>query len=152
MKPMVKNLLLLIAAVLFFGLNTSAWAGDGGFRNGPDGLRIKDLKKGQGPEAVAGQVATIHFVGWIDKQGARGKEIFNSRRQHGGPVSFVIGTEGVMDAWNEGVTGMKQGVKRMLLVPSSMAWGGRKVDAAVPANTAMMFHLELINLEDLPES
>jgi len=95
-------------------------------------------------------VATIHFVGWIDEQGARGKEIYNSRNQ-GQPVSFVIGTKGVMQGWNEGVIGMRPGGKRMLLVPPSMAWGGRKIEDVIPANAAMMFRIELLKLENNSE-
>lgn len=150
MKPMVKNIFLLSAIFLSFGLAAGAWASEEAFQAGTGGLRFKDLQLGQGPAAVAGQVATIHFVGWIDEQGARGKEIYNSRAQ-GQPVSFVIGAAGVMQGWNEGVIGMRPGGKRLLLVPPSMAWGGRKIDGVVPADAAMMFRIELISLEDISE-
>lgn len=150
MKPMVKNLLLISTLVLSFGFTAGTWAEEAAFQAGPGGLRFKDLQVGQGPAAVAGQVATIHFVGWIDEHGARGREIYNSRNQ-GQPVSFVIGTEGVMQGWNEGVIGMQAGGARMLLVPPSMAWGGRQIDDVVPANAAMMFRIELIKLETLVE-
>ena len=126
---------------------TGAWAADEGFRSAAGGLRIKDLQPGQGNGAVVGQVATIHFVGWIDEQGARGRELYNSHSQ-GQPVSFVIGTDGVMQGWNEGVLGMKPGGKRMLLVPPGMAYGARKIEGVVPENTALMFRIELISLDD----
>jgi FKBP-type peptidyl-prolyl cis-trans isomerase len=132
--------------VVRFVVTTGTWAADDTFRAGVGGLRIKDLQVGKGVAAVSRQVATIHFSAWIDKQGVRGKEVFNSRNQ-GQPVSFVIGTDGVMQGWNEGVIGMKAGGKRMLLVPPSMAWGNRKIDDVVPANAAMMFRIELISLE-----
>ncbi len=105
---------------------------------------------GQGSAAVAGQVATIHFVGWLDEKGTRGREIYNSRNQ-GQSVSFVIGTEGVMQGWNEGVIGMRPGGKRMLLVPPSMAWGDREVEGVVPAHAAMMFRIELISLKNVSD-
>jgi FKBP-type peptidyl-prolyl cis-trans isomerase len=63
-------------------------------------------------------------------------------------VSFVIGTDGVMKGWNEGVLGMKPGGKRMLLVPPGMAYGARKVDSVIPENASLMFRIELIGLED----
>jgi len=149
MKPMVKKLFLIAMLALSFGL-ASAWAADDAFQAGPGGLRFKDLQLGQGPAAEAGQVATIHFVGWIDEHGKRGREIYNSRSQ-GQPVSFVIGTDRVMQGWNEGVIGMQQGGQRLLLVPPSMAWGAREIDGVVPANAAMMFRVELIKLEDVSE-
>jgi FKBP-type peptidyl-prolyl cis-trans isomerase len=150
MKPMVKKLMWITAIVLTIGLGVSAAADDGAFQAGPGGLRFKDLQLGEGPAAVEGQVATIHFVGWIDDHGARGKEIYNSRSQ-GRPVSFVIGTDGVMQGWNEGVKGMKPGGQRLLLVPPSMAWGGRAIDDVIPANAAMMFRIELISLENVSD-
>jgi len=147
MKPMVKKILFILMLVFSFGLVTDTWSADEAFQAGVGGLRFKDLQLGQGPAAVAGQVATIHFVGWIDENGTRGKEIYNSRKQ-GQPVSFVVGTDGVMQGWNEGVIGMKPGGKRMLLVPPSMAWGARAIDGVVPANTPMMFRIELISLKN----
>ena len=92
-------------------------------------------------------VATVHFIGWLDENGVRGREIYNSRSQ-GRPVSFVIGTDGVMPGWNEGVVGMKPGGSRMLLLPPAMAFGERQVEEVVPANAPMMFRIELVSLED----
>lgn len=150
MKPMVKKLFLMATLVLSFGLAAGTWAADGAFQAGPGGLRFKDLQLGQGQTAVTGQVATIHFIGWLDEHGQRGREIYNSRNR-GQPVSFVIGTDRVMQGWNAGVIGMKPGGQRLLLVPPSMAWGGRAVDDVVPANAAMMFRIELISLENISE-
>lgn len=147
MKAMLKKILLLATIVFAAGLAGSVWAAEEAFQAGPGGLRFKDLQPGQGPVATVGQVATIHFVGWLDEHGTRGKEIYNSRNQ-GQPVSFVIGTQGVMQAWNEGVIGMRPGGTRMLLVPPSMAWGERQIEDVVPANAAMMFRIELIRLDN----
>lgn len=135
----------VLTILLFLAVVSGAFAADDAFRSGPNGLRIKDLQLGQGPVAETGQVATIHFVGWIDEQGARGREIYNSRAQNH-PVSFVIGTDHVMQGWNEGVIGMKPGGRRMLLVPPGMAYGNREVEG-IPANTSLMFRIELIDVK-----
>ena len=141
---------LVLALLLCAGTIAGAWAADEGFTSAAGGLRYKDLKVGEGAGAVTGQIATIHFRGWLDEQGARGREFYNSYTE-GQPVSFVIGTSGVMQGWNEGVLGMKPGGKRILLVPPGMAYGTREVEGVVPANAALMFHIELIGLED-PDS
>jgi FKBP-type peptidyl-prolyl cis-trans isomerase len=140
----MKKIAVMLA--LFLLTTAGAWAVDDAFRSAAGGLRVKDLQLGQGPAAVTGQVATIHFVGWIDEHGVRGRELYNSRAR-GEPVSFVIGTDGVMQGWNEGVLGMKPGGKRMLLVPPGMAYGKRKVEG-VPDNASLMFRIELIKLEE----
>lgn len=146
MKKVVKRIFAVALLILSFGISSGALAVDESFRAAAGGMRIKDLQMGQGAVAAHGQVATIHFIGWIDEKGARGREVFNTRNQ-GQPVSFVIGTDGVMQGWNEGVLGMQAGGKRMLLVPPGMAWGERAIEGVVPANTAMMFRFELIDLE-----
>jgi hypothetical protein len=68
------------------------------------------------------------------------------------PVSFVIGTDGVMKGWNEGVLGMKPGGKRMLLVPPGMAYGAREIEGVAPENASLMFRIELLKLEAPPGS
>lgn len=138
----ITVVLLALCVLMTAGVS----AADDAFRSAAGGLRIKDLQLGQGPAAVDGQVATIHFVGWIDEHGVRGRELYNSRSR-GEPVSFVVGTDGVMQGWNEGVLGMKPGGKRMLLVPPGMAYGKRKVEG-VPENASLMFRIELIAVEN----
>jgi len=145
MKVAIARKLALVV-LLCMASSVGAWAADQAFRDGAGGMRLKDLQVGQGNGAVVGQVATIHFVGWIDEKGVRGREIYNSRAR-GEPVSFVIGTDGVMQGWNEGVLGMKPGGKRMLLVPPGMAYGKRQVEN-IPENSSLMFRIELIGLEE----
>ncbi|MBT8048271.1 MAG: FKBP-type peptidyl-prolyl cis-trans isomerase [Xanthomonadales bacterium] len=145
MKFVATHKIAMVLALCMVTI-TGAWSAEQAFRNAAGGLRIKDLQTGQGNVAIAGQVATIHFVGWIDERGVRGREIYNSHAR-GEPVSFVIGTDGVMQGWNEGVLGMKPGGKRMLLVPPGMAYGKRKVEN-IPENASLMFRIELVSLEE----
>jgi FKBP-type peptidyl-prolyl cis-trans isomerase FkpA len=141
-RKLVPAVLLVLSCLL-----TLPVAADEAFRAGPGGLRMKDLQAGQGMQAQEGMVATIHFIGWLDERGARGREIFNSRAE-GRPISFVIGTDKVMPAWNAGVLGMRPGGARLLLVPPAMAYGDRAIEDVVPANAPLMMRLELLQLEN----
>lgn len=138
-----------VAALILALAPLSIWAQDAAFRAGPDGLRIKDLQIGQGAEAQEGMLATIYFIGWLDDHGQRGREFYNARAE-ARPVSFVIGTDKVMPAWNAGVIGMRPGGTRMLLVPPAMGFGERGVDDKVPPNTPLMLRIELVSLEESP--
>lgn len=137
-------LLLVLSTLLAL---PSAALAEEAFRAGPGGLRLKDLQLGDGAMAQTGMVATIHFSGWVDDNGARGREIYNSRAE-GHPVSFVIGTDGVMQGWNAGVIGMQPGGARMLLIPPGLAYGNRSIEGVIPANASLMFRIELLRLED----
>jgi FKBP-type peptidyl-prolyl cis-trans isomerase len=112
----------------------------------PSGLEYKDLKIGSGVEAKPGDTATIHFVGWIDENGKRGREIYNSRKERK-PVSFVIGSDKVLQGWNEGVIGMKAGGTRLLRIPPELGYGEKAVEDVVPSDSYLQFIIELFEVK-----
>ena len=143
----MRQLKMFLAVFVLASLGATGVQAEPPFRDAAGGMKIKDLQSGEGAGAVEGQIATIHFIGWIDEGGTRGRELYNTHRE-GQPVSFVIGTSGVMEGWNEGVLGMKPGGKRMLLVPPGMAYGNRAIEGVAPANASLMFRFELVELRD----
>jgi len=119
------------------------------FQVTPNGVQYKDLKPGSGETAAVGDVAIMNFTGWLDDAGKKGKEFYDSRRQ-GKPVAFVIGTDWIMQGWNEGVIGMRPGGKRLLRVPPALGYGARGVQDLVPPDTPLIFIIDLIDLEKQP--
>jgi FKBP-type peptidyl-prolyl cis-trans isomerase FkpA len=91
----------------------------------------------------------VHVAGWLDRSGAQGKQLFDTH-DRGKPVSFLIGTDKVMEGWNEGVVGMLPGGRRLLMIPSELAYGNRQVDDSVPANAKLILIIELLSLEENP--
>jgi FKBP-type peptidyl-prolyl cis-trans isomerase len=118
-----------------------------GFQTTDGGVKYRDLQVGSGAEAALGQIAEIHVAGWLDKNGAQGKQLFDTH-DRGKPVSFLIGTDKVMEGWNEGVVGMQPGGRRLLMIPAELAYGDREVDDVVPANAKLILIIELLSLED----
>ena len=139
----IHNTTLLLC--LFLLCSGFALAADN-FKTTAQGAQYKDLKTGEGATADIGDVATIHFIGWLDNNGAKGKEFFNTRKQNK-PASFVIGTDKVMPGWNEGVIGMKQGGKRLLKLPPALGYGSKGVQEIVPPNARLILIIELVRLE-----
>jgi len=133
--------LLILVALLSAGLVAAD-----AFQITPNGVQYKDLKPGSGEAAAMGDVATIQFTGWLDDAGRKGKEFYNSRQQDG-PVAFVIGTERVMQGWNEGVVGMRPGGKRLLKVPPSLGYGAKGVENYIPPDARLIFIIDLLELE-----
>ncbi|HEY5681729.1 MAG TPA: FKBP-type peptidyl-prolyl cis-trans isomerase [Pseudomonadales bacterium] len=109
------------------------------------GAQYKDLNVGSGATAEIGDEVTIHFVSWLDEDGQRGAEIFNSRSE-GRPVTFVVGTDKVMPAWNDAVIGMQEGGKRIVLVPPVLGYGEAGVEGIVPPEANLVLILEIIAL------
>lgn len=140
----MNKLYVFIGAVLLV-LALVGTASAESFTTLPSGLEYKNLKVGSGSEAQLGDIALIHFVGWLDKKGQRGQEIYNSRMEQE-PVSFVIGTDKVMQGWNEGVIGMKVGGTRLLRIPPELGYGAKAVEEVVPANAYLQFIIELLEI------
>jgi FKBP-type peptidyl-prolyl cis-trans isomerase len=141
MITLVRSAALLLLSFLMAG---NAFAA-GGFITTGKGLQYKDLKPGTGERAEVGDVATLHFVGWLDDKGGKGREIYDTHRR-GETVSFVIGTDRVMQGWNEGVIGMQQGGKRLVKVPAELGYGSREVQGVVPPNAGLIFVIDLLDL------
>ncbi len=53
-------------------------------------LKITDRRLGAGDAAVSGASVTVHYTGWLWKNGARGKQFDSSRS--GKPFTFKLGS------------------------------------------------------------
>lgn len=120
--------------------------GEAPFQTTPGGLQYRDLQPGSGPAVTQGDVAEIHFIIWLDENGARGRQIA-STRERGRPLSFVVGTDRVMEGWNQGVIGMRVGGRRLLMIPPDLAFGDRAVEDVIPPRAFLIMIVELIGLE-----
>jgi FKBP-type peptidyl-prolyl cis-trans isomerase FkpA len=142
MKTLAGGATLLLLLCSMVGMAIAA----GGFTTTARGLQYQDLKPGAGAGAETGDVATIHFVGWLEEQGGKGRALYDTHTRHE-PVSFVIGTDRVMPAWNEGVIGMRPGGQRLIKVPPELGYGARGVQDVVPPNSRLIFLIELLELQ-----
>ncbi|PSR79249.1 hypothetical protein PHLCEN_2v7107 [Hermanssonia centrifuga] len=62
-------------------------------------------------------------------------------------VHYVMGVGQVIRGWDEGLQGMCLNEKRILTIPSTMAYGSRGFGSVIPANSALVFDVELVGLE-----
>lgn len=109
----------------------------------PSGLKIQDLKVGDGPSPQMGQTVSVHYIGRLAKDGT---EFNNSYKMPGGkPVEFTLGR--VIEGWNEGLSTMKVGGKRKLYIPSNLAYGPQGRPPAIPPNSDLIFEIELLGIK-----
>jgi peptidylprolyl isomerase len=110
------------------------------------GLEYAILTEGSGDAtAEEGQLVTLNYNGWVE-----GGALFDSSEQNGQPVQFVVG-DTQLEGLNEGVLGMLVGEKRQLRIPPDLAFGAEGVEGMIPADSTIIFELELLEITELPE-
>jgi FKBP-type peptidyl-prolyl cis-trans isomerase len=103
-------------------------------------LQIIDITEGTGDTVPANATITAHYTGALCKDGT----IFQSSHDFGKPITF--GLDQVITGWSKGVPGMKVGGTRRLVIPSAMAYGSVRAAANIPANSDLVFDIELVAL------
>jgi FKBP-type peptidyl-prolyl cis-trans isomerase len=106
------------------------------------GLQYQDVTAGGGAEARDGQVAVVHYTGWLT-DGTK----FDSSRDRGEPFSFPIGAGQVIPGWDEGVAGMKVGGRRKLVIPANLGYGDMGAPPVIPPGATLVFDVELLDLK-----
>ena len=106
------------------------------------GLKYIDNKVGTGPSPKTGQQVTVHYTGRL-KDGTK----FDSSVDRGQPFTFVIGVGQVIKGWDEGVSTMKVGGKRTLIIPPQLGYGERGAGNVIPPNAELTFDVELLGIK-----
>ena len=104
-------------------------------------LQIIDIEIGSGKEAVKGALIQTHYRGFLED----GREFDNSYKKNKA-FQCVIGTGRVIKGWDQGILGMRVGGKRKLLVPAALAYGERAMGSLIPANSNLIFEIELLEV------
>lgn len=105
-------------------------------------LMMKDDVAGTGAAAKAGDSVTVNYVGALTS----GK-VFDASANHGTDgFTFTLGAGQVIRGWDEGIVGMKVGGKRTLVIPAALAYGPRAVGDVIPANSDLVFQVELLKI------
>ena len=106
------------------------------------GLKYIDEVAGTGASPKVGQNVKVHYTGWLEN----GKK-FDSSVDRGQPFEFTIGIGQVIKGWDEGVSTMRTGGKRKLIIPSGLAYGPRGAGSDIPPNATLIFEVQLLGIQ-----
>lgn len=148
MPTHIRGSMRLACLVLF---TTVALGCGGGSGSTPSGVNPPsapysqtDLQIGTGATATAGHIVTVAYTGWLydpTKPDSKGAQFDTSQN-----FSFTLGAGQVIKGWDQGVTGMKVGGQRRLIIPPDLAYGGQAV-GSIPPNSTLVFDITLLNVQ-----
>jgi len=107
----------------------------------PSGLKYIDLKEGTGATPQTGQTVEVHYIGTLEN-GTK----FDSSRDRGAPFKFKLGVGQVIKGWDEGISTMKVGGRRKLIIPPDLGYGARGAGGVIPPNATLIFDVELLGV------
>ncbi len=105
----------------------------------PKELQIYDVKEGEGAEATAGRPLSMQYVG---KSFSTGEE-FDASFDRGEPFSFTLGGGEVIPGWDIGIEGMREGGRRILVIPPELGYGDQGSPPSIAPNETLVFAVDL---------
>lgn len=111
----------------------------------PSGLQYKVLTAGKGVTPKAEDEVTVKYAGRL----IDGTEFDSSYKRPGETTKFKCNQ--VIKGWTEALTMMPEGSKWELYIPQDLAYGDR-AQGAIPACSALIFTVELVQVTPAPGS
>lgn len=104
-------------------------------------LKIEDLIIGSGKETKNGDKIEVNYIGTL----TNGQK-FDSSYDRKQTFEFTLGNHEVIQGWDQGIIGMKEGGKRKLTIPPELAYGNKNI-GPIAANSTLVFEVELIKIK-----
>jgi peptidylprolyl isomerase len=98
-------------------------------------------KQGTGDKPTRGKTVRVHYTGKL-----LNGTVFDDSTLRGQPLEFPVGTGRVIQGWDETVLDMRVGEKRLVVIPPELAYGDRAVGGVIPANSFLVFTMELVGV------
>lgn len=118
------------------------------------GLYVLSASASGGTQAEFGKTVFVNYtVSDINgkvydtnvKENARKAGIYNPNQIYK-PFEFILGDDGLISGWTEGISYMHKGERSKILIPSYLAYGEGGFGLIAPY-TSLIFDLELVNVE-----
>ena len=108
----------------------------------PTELQITEITEGDGAVAEPGDTVAVDYVGVLYEQP---DQPFDESYSRGQPIEFQVGG-GVIEGFSQGVSGMKVGGRRQVVIPPEMGYGAQGA-GPIPPNSTLVFVMDLREVE-----
>lgn len=102
----------------------------------PADLVTVDIYPGTGKALEPGGSGVFDYEGVLFSEGT----VFDSSWERGRPLSLSL--DRVIPGWQEGLVGMKEGGRRLLIIPPNLAYGNQAIPGIAP-NSTLVFVVDL---------
>jgi peptidylprolyl isomerase len=105
----------------------------------PAKLTVVDIVKGTGAPATDGDTLTVDYAGtsW-----STGKE-FDASWNSGQPFPVTLGQGQVIKGWEDGLQGVRQGGRRLLVIPPDLGYGASGSPPKIKPNETLIFVIDV---------
>lgn len=104
-----------------------------------NGLIIIEKKVGEGDQADGLDILEVNYIGKLNDG-----TVFDKSTQ---PFKFTLSAGWVIEGWEQGLSGMKVGGRRTLIIPPELGYGAEGSGDVIPPNATLTFDIELVGLE-----
>lgn len=105
-------------------------------------LESTDLTNGTGATAKSGDCLQVKYYGTLASDGT----VFDENFDKTTAFQFQLGQGQVIQGWDKGVSGMKVGGTRRLVIPAALGYGAT-AQSGIPANSDLVFVVKLLNIQ-----
>jgi FKBP-type peptidyl-prolyl cis-trans isomerase len=106
------------------------------------GLQYEIMKEGEGEKPDFDSVVSVDYEGSLVDG-----TVFDSSYERGVPAEFAL--DQLIPGWTEGIQLMSPGARYKLYIPPSLGYGDQPVGGgAIPANSTLIFDVELLDIID----
>ncbi|MCX7908616.1 MAG: FKBP-type peptidyl-prolyl cis-trans isomerase [Ignavibacteria bacterium] len=136
-------LFVLIASLVFVSCRTSKVGSskEENWRTTPSGLQYSDVYEGRGEMPKPRQRVTINFIMKLEDG-----TIIEDTYKSGIPMTFTLGNKDAIEGLEEGVSTMRVGGKRILIIPPELGFGAHSY-RGIPPNSKLIIEVELVKVE-----
>ena len=107
----------------------------------PLGLEIEDLVLGEGDPVTSGDFLIMDYVGVSYSTGLQ----FDASWDRGSPFTFELGSGQVIQGWDQGISGMMVGGRRLLTIPPELGYGQTgSGSGSIGPNETLVFIVDLL--------
>lgn len=110
-----------------------------GVKTTESGLQYEVLEDASGAQPKLNDSVSVHYHGTLIDG-----SVFDSSIDRGEPIEFPVGA--VISGWVEGLQLMNVGAKYKFYIPSDLAYGAQSPSPAIPANSTLIFEVELLDI------